>query len=247
MYKESDSTEVTARLKPYKKESDYSYALGAFPTFELLKAQPEIALRVLCRSDFTERHKLEKLCAACQVPFELNDKLVARISNKGNCYVIGVFKKRERPLRKEDPHLILVNPGNMGNLGTIIRTAVGFGLNDLGIILPSADIFDPKTIRASMGAIFRLSFQAYSSFGEYRRQHPRHQLFPFITEGSTRLAPGLASGPYPYALVFGNEATGLDKSYGQQGISVSIPQTTGIDSLNLTVAVGIGLYVFTKW
>lgn len=49
-------------------------------------------------------------------------------------------------------HVVLVNPSNAGNLGTIIRSCIGFGVEDIAIILPAVDLFDPKTIRASMGA-----------------------------------------------------------------------------------------------
>ena len=46
----------------------------------------------------------------------------------------------------------------MGNLGTIMRTMVGFGMEDLAIIRPGVDAYDPKVIRASMGSIFHLRF-----------------------------------------------------------------------------------------
>jgi tRNA G18 (ribose-2'-O)-methylase SpoU len=48
-----------------------------------------------------------------------------------------------------------------------------------------------------------------------------------------------------YALVFGNEQTGLPPRFAQLGQSVLIPQSKEIDSLNLAVAVSIGTYVFT--
>ena len=71
---------------------------------------------------------------------------------------MGVFKKHESVLAMDRPHVVLVNPSDMGNLGTIIRTAVGFGLPDLAIIRPGAAICHPKTVRASMASLFRLNF-----------------------------------------------------------------------------------------
>ena len=47
-----------------------------------------------------------------------------------------------------------------------------------------------------------------------------------------------------FSLVFGNEATGLDDSFLNVGTSIMIPQSSDVDSLNLTIAVGIGAYVF---
>ena len=50
--------------------------------------------------------------------------------------------------------------------------------------------------------------------------------------------------PEKYALVFGNEQTGLPAEFAQMGQSVMIPQSEEIDSLNLAVAVSVGSYVF---
>jgi len=47
-----------------------------------------------------------------------------------------------------------------------------------------------------------------------------------------------------FSLVFGNEATGLDDSFLKVGTSIFIPQSPDVDSLNLTIAVGIGVYTF---
>ena len=52
--------------------------------------------------------------------------------------------------------------------------------------------------------------------------------------------------PKLFSLVFGNEATGLDDSYLEAGTSVIIPQSPDVDSLNLTIAVGVGTYLFTQ-
>ncbi len=46
----------------------------------------------------------------------------------------------------------------------------------------------------------------------------------------------------PYTLVFGSESSGLPEFYRKLGTSVTIPQTKAIDSLNLSVAIGIALY-----
>ena len=66
-----------------------------------------------------------------------SDKIFNIVSNKENCYIIGVFKKYESKINPKSNHVVLVNPSNMGNLGTIIRTAIGFGINDIAIISPA--------------------------------------------------------------------------------------------------------------
>lgn len=233
-------------IKPYKKEADYSYTLGAFPTYELIKAKPDKVRKVLIDDSFTDQENLKNLCRGHNIPVEYNNKLIKRLSEKENCYVAGVFHKYQCELSPDKPHIVLVNPSNMGNLGTILRTAVGFGIYDVAIILPGADIYNPKTVRSSMGALFRLNFHHYQSFQEYRQQFKEHDIFTFMLNGKNTLTLQECPESTLYSLVFGNEATGLDDSFLKVGTSIFIPQSSDVDSLNLTIAVGIGAYVFTS-
>lgn len=232
------------QIKPYKKDADYSYTLGAFPTYELIRSKPQTVRKVLIDSSFTDQDNLKKLCRESGIPFEYNDKLIMKLSDKENCYVAGIFDKYSCTLKADRPHIVLVNPSNMGNLGTILRTAVGFGIYDIAIILPGADIFNPKTVRSSMGALFKLNFCQYESFEDYRREFPVHEIFTFMLNGENTLTIKEAPKAELFSLVFGNEATGLNDSFLQAGTSIFIPQSPDVDSLNLTIAVGIGAYVF---
>ncbi len=243
---DNDGFMESIQIKPYKKDAVYSYTLGAFPTYELILGRPEAVIKVLVHSSYTDTDGIRALCERNNIPIEINDKLIGKLSDKENCFVIGVFRKYDCRLAEDKPHVVLVNPGNMGNLGTILRTIVGFGVYNIGIILPGADIFNPKTVRASMGALFRLNFQLFKSFDDYRREFGKHEIFTFMINRVNTL--GIRDCPKPklFSLVFGNEAAGLDDSYLKVGTSVMIPQTDDVDSLNLTIAVGIGVYEFTR-
>lgn len=239
-------------IKAYKKDAEYSYTLGAFPTFELIDAMPEYVEEVLVHSTFTDREKLEEKCAGKGIRVTENNKLIAKLSDKENVYVIGVFKKFEQKLDAEKPHVVLVNPSNMGNLGTIIRTACGFGIYDMAIIEPAADAFNPKTVRASMGSLFRIRHQSFESFEEYMDVFGCRPdaggdrgVFTFMLNGEKPLTVNDCPKPGLYSLVFGNEATGLPNEFLDYGTSIIIPQTEFVDSLNLTIAAGIGMYMFT--
>lgn len=246
MEKKEGNRAEREQIKPYKKDSAYSYTQGAFPTYELILSRPEQILKVLVHSGYTDIEKLRRLCLERKISLEYNDKLIGKLSEKENCYVSGVFEKYSCKLSSDSPHIVLVNPSNMGNLGTILRTAVGFGIYDIAIILPGADIFNPKTVRSSMGALFKLRFQQYHSFEDYRKQFGNHEVFTFMLNGEHTLKLTDCPDSELFSLVFGNEATGLDASYLKQGTSIMIPQSSDVDSLNLTIAVGIGSYVFTS-
>lgn len=232
------------QIKPYKKDADYSYTLGAFPTYELIKSKPNEVKKVLVDTSFTDQEHLKSLCQQYQIPIEYNNKLITKLSDKENCYVAGIFEKYSCTMRADKPHIVLVNPSNMGNLGTILRTAVGFGIYDVAIILPGADIYNPKTVRASMGALFKLNIHLYESYDEYRQEFPQHEVFTFMLNGEKTLTLQDCPKAELFALVFGNEATGLDDSFLTAGTSIFIPQSPDVDSLNLTIAVGIGAYAF---
>lgn len=233
-------------IKPYKKGTEYSYTLGAFPTIELLKSRPKIVREVLVHSSFTDREVLDELCKKNHIPMRTDDKTIARLSDKENCFVIAVFDKYEEALNPKKPHIVLVNPSNQGNLGTILRTAVAMGIYDIAIITPAVDEFHPKTVRASMGALFRLRHCCYSDFTEYRAQFPQHEVFCFMLTGKQQLTVSNVPKPELFSLVFGNEATGLPDCFANYGTSIIIPQSPDVDSLNLTIAVGIGSYMFMQ-
>ncbi|MDD3995739.1 MAG: TrmH family RNA methyltransferase, partial [Bacilli bacterium] len=124
----------------------------------------------------------------------------------------------------------------------IIRTMLGFNYKNLAIITPSVDIFNPKVIRASMGSIFGVNIKLFSSFDEYKETYNKHKIYTFMTDGKLKLNE--IEKDNLVSLVFGNESSGLDESYKNYE-SVVINHSNEIDSLNLTIAIGISLYEFS--
>ena len=135
---------------------------------------------------------------------------------------------------------MLVSPSNAGNMGTIMRSALGFELNQMAIVRPAVDAFDPKVVRASMGAVFSTEFQYFDSFDEYLEQFGQRELYPFMLQAQITLPEISPSGTY--SLIFGNEATGLPEEFLDIGTSVIIPHSKRIDSLNLPIAASIAMY-----
>ena len=237
-----------AKLEVYDKSLDYSYAPGIFPATECLRNAPERCLRLLLSSTSERSEGAQKLRAQAEaigVRTEIADRALERISKKENCFAAMVYKKQEGVFDDGAPHIVLVNPSDSGNLGTILRTALGFGLTNIAIIRPAVDSDDPRVTRASMGAAFSLHIRHFDSFEEYRVQFPERQLFPFMLTGAVPLDEAVGRVRGEYALVFGNEATGLPDEFAGWGTSTLIPHSSRIDSLNLAIAAGIGMYAFT--
>jgi len=231
----------------YEKKESHSYAIGTTVTMELLLRRPKDARRVYIHPKMHRDetyHKIASLAKASNLPLiENNEKIFPALSGKDNVMAIGEFEKFENPLQKGN-HLVLVNPSNQGNLGTIVRSALAFGIDGLAIITPAADIYDPKVIRGSMGAIFRLPFSLFSAYADYAKAFPNNAIYPFMLQSSSPLSE--VDPRIPYSLVFGNEATGLDASFLALGNPVRIEQSDAVDSLNLDNAVSIGLYYFAR-
>ncbi len=226
-------------VKRYKKENDVSYALGATVVMELLNNRPDKA-RAVYVSEKSEVAAVVERARACDVPVIVGDKPFNILSPKENCFAIGEFDKYDSALAPDRNHIVLVNPSNSGNLGTIMRAALAFDCADIAVIRPAVDPFDPKTVRASMGAVFSVNTKMYDSFDDYAAEYAEREIVPFMLDGAP-LSDVTFSRDKKYSLVFGNEAKGLPSEFGKYG-AVRIEQSDRVDSLNLSVAASIAMY-----
>ena len=153
----------------------------------------------------------------------------------------GILAKagRDAPCRL----LILENLRDPGNLGTILRTAEGAGM--AGIILGrgSVDMFNPKVIRSTMGAIYRLPFV-------YKEDFPG--LLGVLKQWGFMVYAAHLAGSVEYdtveynprtALMLGNEANGLtEEAAAAADLCVRIPMEGELESLNAAVAAAVLMY-----
>jgi TrmH family RNA methyltransferase len=231
------------KLKKYQKKFSHSYAFGIYPTLDLLKNRKESVLKVLLQDGSVESEGVKEIVEICKkegIHYEVNDRLIEKLAIKENTYVVGIFKKYDLELEKEKNHIVLVEPRNMGNAGTIIRTMLGFGYRNLAIVEPAVDVFDPKVVRSTMGALFRINFEYFQTWEEYIEKYPSRNNYPFLLEGAKEIRE--IEFKEPISLVFGNEGKGLPDKFKDIGQSVYIEHGEDIDSLNLSIAAGIGMW-----
>lgn len=234
------------KVSRYKKEDQVTYALGATVVMEFLINRPETVTGVILHPRFDSVPTIEKISEITKkynIPVATEEKAFNILSQKENCFVIGIIKKVRGRIDKGD-HVVLVNPSNAGNFGTIVRSCAGFGIKQIAVIPPAVDHFDPKTIRASMGAESRVNIEVFDSFEDYSRRFPENNYYPFMLDGSVLLQKTQIKEPF--SLIFGNEATGLPADFSEVGQPVRIEHTDNIDSLNLPIAASIALYEATK-
>ncbi len=233
--------------KKYSKDLDYSYCFGGFPTYELLTHRADQVIQIVLHDKLEKSKDVQNildLAKKYKIRTITNSKLIEKLSGKGNVYIMAIFRKYETRLDHTKNQVLLSNPSDMGNLGTIVRVMLGFGYKNLAIIKPCIDTFDPKVIRASMGSIFSMNIQLFDSKEDYLNNNSNH-IYPFMLQAKTTLQE-LTQKESPHTLAFGNEAHGLDESYLHLGTPVIIKHSHDIDSLNLSMSVGIALYEFTK-
>lgn len=233
------------KLKTYKKDMEYSYTFGPFPTMELVLSRPELVERVIMSENFTEKEKFEKIFKENNIFFSYEDKTIKRIGKRENIYVLGVFKKFNCKLDKDKNHLVLDNIRDMGNLGTIIRAMTAFDIENLALIGNTCDIFNPKVVRGSMGALFKIKFKFYEDYREYKEEFPKNKGYAFMLDDTAERLHNIEIQK-PYSLIFGNEGSGLGEDYEKDGDiqKVIIEQSEKVDSLNLSIASSIGMYEF---
>lgn len=139
--------------------------------------------------------------------------------------------------------LLLDDLRDPGNLGTILRTAEGAGISGVILSRESVDLFNPKTVRATMGAIFRVPFV----YVENLAQTVEGMKERGISVYGTRMEGSQIYDQPDYrratALVIGNEANGisqevLDRLTG----GIRIPMEGSLESLNAAVAAAIVMY-----
>lgn len=233
-----------SKYKKYSKKEDYSYTLGAFPTIELINSDKNVEI-VFIDERYNDKENLINLLKDKNIRYEFASNVIRKLADKENTFVVGIFKKETRDVIKGNNHVVLHNISDMGNLGTIIRSMVGFSIYDLVLVGNVADVFNPKTIRASMGAFFKVRISYFDTIEEYIQLH-KNNLYLFMLSMNDEDSIYRKTVKAPYSLVMGNEGSGLPNDFEKFGEKVFIPQSKDVDSLNLPIATSIGLYEFRR-
>lgn len=119
---------------------------------------------VICKKDFSQENKkniesLSKKVSRLEIISEKEfQKVQATVNSQG---IIGAFKKKQTQTQPDavKGNLIAALDGinDPGNVGTIIRNADWFGVKEILLSISCADVYNPKTIRASAGSLFHLN------------------------------------------------------------------------------------------
>jgi TrmH family RNA methyltransferase len=143
--------------------------------------------------------------------------------------------------REGEVVVVLYGVQDPGNVGAIARTALGLGASGLIALKGTAELTNPKVLRGSMGALFRLP-SVSTDDGEFLAWAQRVGASLWVTDSSGE-RPGGQRLTAPVALVLGNEGAGIRPELERVATRrLAIPLHAGVESLNVAVAAGILLY-----
>ena len=139
--------------------------------------------------------------------------------------------------------LVLENLQDPGNLGTMMRTAEGAGVSGVLLSRGCVDIYNPKTIRSTMGSIYRVPFLYTDDLlGDLEKLHEKG-IATYAAHLKDSCWYDEASYKEPTAFLIGNEGNGLSDEISEKAKQyIKIPMEGQLESLNAAVAAAILMY-----
>ena len=206
----------------------------------------ELIRNVFVSASFAREHPALLTGLNCET---VEDTLFARICDTRTpqgilCVVRQPFYEREDLLGRGEPFLLLLEDlQDPGNLGTILRTAEGAGVTGILLSRGCADLFSPKTIRSTMGSVYRVPFRYEEDLPDvlsWLAANRIHTYGAHLKGTCSYSAPDYRDG---CAIFIGNEGNGLSPALTDAcGTLVRIPMEGRLESLNAAVAAAILMY-----
>ena len=178
---------------------------------------------------------------------EVSDEVLAKLTDESAPQGIVAFAKKFDTAELSVPEtdtlcaVYLSSVRDPGNLGTMLRSALAFGVDRVFVSSDCADIYSPKTVRASMGAVFKQSISVVKNDAELVESLSRANC-PIYAAALRRDAMRLGSFTLPGKVCFaiGNEGHGLSGEFIDMCTgTVFIPMSDVCESLNAAMAASV--------
>jgi len=171
---------------------------------------------------------------------------------ESNKHVAALVKIKSHPIERLDwqnsVSLVLDDVRDPGNMGTIIRTASWFGIKNIFCSENSVDVFNPKVVQASMGAVFSCNVVS-TNINELCKQaatNPDFKIFGAFMDGEPSKAINQLKAGF---LVLGSESHGISNEIEQHvssKINIARGEESATESLNVAIANAILCYELTR-
>ena len=227
--------------KKQRKESGLFIAEGGKTVLDLMAAGLKVE-KIIATAEWLQQHTLEQGTEIIEVSTDEMRHISFQQAPQG---VMGIFHQPrhhfEPSVAERELCLALDNVQDPGNLGTIIRIADWFGIENIFCSIGTADVYNPKTIQATMGAIGRVKVHYVdlpAFIGTIKEKAPIYGTF---LDGDNIYRKELKSNGL---IIMGNEGNGISKECSRHiNEKLFIPNyPTGretSESLNVSVATAI--------
>lgn len=252
--KDNETIKYIKKLKEkkYREETNCYIIEGIKLVKEAIEENAKIKYIVICE-DCDDAVKLEQNLLydiAKNNCLYVTKKLFLSISDvttpQGVLAVIEKKKGTEQIDYNDDIIVALDGIQDPGNLGTILRTVDSIGLTQILVSKETADSFNPKVVRSTMGAIFRVKVIECENLQEKLKEIKKHKYKIVVSSLQTE------NSLYDIKLnkkviVVGNEANGVSAEIQEMADEkIKIPMLGKTESLNASVATGVMLYEYVR-
>lgn len=174
----------------------------------------------------------------------VNDAILKKISTTSSMSeCAGIIKEPEikkDDFKKLDKILLIEGIKDAGNLGTIIRSACAFSIDGIILFNNCVDLYNTKTIRASVQNIFKIPIIALKDIDFIKELKKERKLISTVVDSKKEFIDYKFKDKY--ILAFGSEAEGLDKEIvNLSDEKLTISMDNDVESLNLGVCVSVAL------
>lgn len=247
------TSRVNERVKNALKLSDKKYrtqtGLFRFEGAKLLEEyiqSGESVKELFVREDVVEKYMslIEKVGddSIFVVTSEVYEKLSEEKSPQG-ILTIGNIPKNIREGSYEGGGIVLESVRDSGNMGTILRSAAAFGAKRIYLSSDCADVCSQKTVRAAMGAIFKMDIIICEDISELFKSHSENGKTPY---GAMPYGDAIEIDTIKLTVddlvVIGNEGHGVSEKVKNECKALTIPMCPNTESVNAAVAASVILW-----
>ncbi len=234
----------------YRREQDSYIIEGIRLCTDALDSHVKIQT-VVFSEKFTETHAklIRPFVEVCESTLICSDKLFSQISDTGTPQgILCIIKRtgRKFSVERNGIYLGLEHIQDPSNMGTILRTAEALGVKGIIVTKDSCDIFSPKVIRGTMGAIFRLPIYECQNMAYEVQKMNKNQITTIATtlhQKSIPITEITEQQKQSCAVIIGNEGNGLTpQTISECQIKAVIPMQGKAESFNASVATAIILW-----
>jgi RNA methyltransferase, trmH family len=238
--------------KKYRDESNEYVVEGVKLVEEAVKENAKIKQIIVCE-DTTRTYEIPThimLEIARYECISVSNKIFNIITQVTNPQgIMAIIEKNAQDAQidySQDIIVVLDDVQDPGNLGTILRTVDSIGLNQIIVSKGTADAFNSKVVRSTMGAIFRIKIIEVENLAQAIKEMRKHHFKLMVTSLQTK------NSIYDIdfnkkIIVIGNEANGVSKEIQDMADEkAKIPMLGRTESLNASVAAGVVMYEYVR-